>query len=49
MIQFTLGLLTPILFFFAVIIFIADFRMVSIALAVAGTLSYFVAEELKSE
>lgn len=48
MIQFTLGLLTPILFFSAVMIYLADFRLVSIALAAAGVVSYFLLEELKS-
>jgi hypothetical protein len=48
MIQFTLGLFTPIMFFFAVMVYLADFRLVSIAFAAAGVLSYFLSEELKS-
>ena len=47
MVLFAFKLLTPLLFFFAVMIFLIDLRPIAVALAVAGCASYFITEELK--
>ena len=41
-------LLTPPLFFFAVIMFVSDFRLAAIPFGLVGCLTYFIAEELKA-
>jgi hypothetical protein len=48
MVRFTFGILTPLMFFFAVMVYLADFRLVSIAFAAAGVLSHFISEEMRS-
>lgn len=47
-VQFLFRVLTPMLFFFSVIIYIGDFRIASAVLAGCGVLSHLIAEELKA-
>ena len=46
--QFLFRVLTPLLFFFSVIIYIGDFRIASAVLAGCGVLSHLIAEEIKA-
>jgi hypothetical protein len=46
MARFVFRLLTPHLFFFAVMLYLIDLRPIAVALAIAGAASYFIAEEL---
>ena len=47
--QFVLGLLIPLLFLFSVMMYLADFRVVCVAFAAAGCLTYFVAGRLNPD
>ena len=46
MARFVFRLLTPHLFFFAVMMYLIDLRMIAVGLAAAGIVSYLIAEEL---
>ncbi len=46
MARFLFRMLTPLLFLFAVMMYLGDFRLVAIAFAASGYGSYLIAEEL---
>jgi hypothetical protein len=46
MVRVIFRLLTPLMFFFAVIVYIADFRLMAIPFAAAGYLFFLIAQEL---
>lgn len=48
MVRFVFRLLTPLLLFFAVMMFLSDFRLVAIGFAIAGYVSYLISEELRA-
>ena len=49
MVRFVLRLFTPIMFLFAVMMYLGDFRLVAIAFAAAGVLAHFIIEGLRSD
>ena len=49
MVQFAFGLLTPLMFLFAVMMYFGDFRLVAVAFAAAGYISYFVGHRINSD
>ena len=48
MVRFSLSIAPPLLFFATVILFIADFRLVSIATGLVGCAVYFLAKEISA-
>ena len=48
MVRFAFRLLTPLLLFFSVMMFLSDFRLIAVGFAVAGYVSYLISEELRA-
>jgi hypothetical protein len=49
MVRYTFGILPPLTFLFSVMMYLGDFRIVAIAFAVVGCISYVVGKELHSK